>query len=227
MLATQTGQLDWILHAQERIESRAHYVVRIRRAQHFRAHISDTHCLHNRSDRTARDNACAFRRRLHEDTTCTVLTNQLMRQRVIDLWNSNQVLLGRLDTFLDRQWHFARFASTKTDVPTFVAYYYERGEREVLTTFYDLGDAIDRNHLVFKIEPLGRNALLGLSHSLFLFLLPGLLFRWLFGFWSRLCDFRFSDHFVLVQACCTRGIGQGLPRTAWPVAVDALLRHTS
>jgi pimeloyl-ACP methyl ester carboxylesterase len=24
-----------------------------------------------------------------------------------------------------------------------------------------------------------------------------------------------------------RGIGQGLPRTAWPVAVDALLRHTS
>src|SRR4029079_15203904 len=143
LLATQASQFHRILHTQQRVESRTHNVVRIRRAQHFGTHVSNADCLHNRSHRAARDHACTFRSRFDEDTTSTVLTNQLMRQSVVDQRHANQVLLRSLNTFLDCERHFARFAGAESDVPTFVAYYYERCEREVLTTFYDLGDAVN------------------------------------------------------------------------------------
>src|SRR5215813_2743535 len=166
LLATQASQLDRILHSQQRIESRAHHVVRIRRAQHFRAHVSDADRLHDRTHRAARDNASAFRSRLDEDTARAIFTNQLVRQRVIDQRHANQVLLRRLDSLFDRERHFARLTGAETDVPAFVPYHYERREREVLTALDDFGDAIDGDYLIFQVEPLRGNALLGLSHNL-------------------------------------------------------------
>src|SRR6185369_15057279 len=151
LLATQASQFHRILHTQQRIKSRTDNVVRIRRTQHLGADVSNTDCLHNRTYRAARDHASTFRSRFDEHTTSTVFTNQLMRQRVVDQRHANQILLRSLNTFLDCERHFARFAGAESDVPTFVAYYYERCEREVLTTFYDLGDAVNGDHLVFKI----------------------------------------------------------------------------
>src|ERR1043165_3264384 len=130
LLATQASQFHRILHTQQRVESRTHHVVRIRRAEHFGTHVSDADCLHNRTHRAARDHACTFRSRFDEYATGAILTNQLMWQRVVDQRHANQILLRSLNTFFDCERHFARFAGAKTDVPTFVAYYYERWQWE-------------------------------------------------------------------------------------------------
>src|SRR6185369_13139632 len=122
-------------------------VVRIHRSQDLRAHVPDTHCLHNRTHRATGDNARTFRRGLHEHTTGAILANQLMRQRVIDQRDADQILLRRFDSLFDRQGNLARLAGYKTDVATLVTDYYERRKGEVLTTLNDLGDAIDRDHL--------------------------------------------------------------------------------
>src|SRR6185369_11212264 len=131
--------------------------------------VSDADCLHDRTHRAASDNSSTFRSRLDENTTCAVFTNQLVREGVIDQRHANQVLLRRLDSLFDREGHFARLAGAETDVPAFVTNHYERREREVLTALNDFGDAIDGDYLIFQVEPLRGNALLGLSHSLFCF----------------------------------------------------------
>ena len=94
-----------------------------------------------------------------------------MRQRVVDEWNANQILLRRLDTLFDREGHFTRLAGSKPHVSALIAYDYERRKGKVLTAFNDLGHAVDGDHLVFKIQPLRGNALLRLSHNLFVLLL--------------------------------------------------------
>src|SRR6185503_3627863 len=169
LLATQASQFHRILHPQQRIESRTHHVVRVRRAQHFRAHVPDADGLHHRTHRAACDNSSTFRSRFDEHTTRAIFTDQLVRQGVIDQRHANQILLRRLDSLFDREGHFARLAGAETDVPAFVTYHYERRERQVLTALNDFGDAIDGDYLIFQVEPLRGNALLGLSHNLFCF----------------------------------------------------------
>src|SRR5215212_3462230 len=213
LLATQASQLHRIFHSQQRIESRTHNVMRICRAQHFRAHVPDADFLHDGTYGATRDNASTFRSRLDHHSARAILTDQLVRQSVIDQRHANQVLLRRLDSLFDRERHFARLARAETDVPALVTNHYERREREVLTALNDFSDAIDGDYLIFQVEPLRGNALLGLSHSLFLFLLLRLLFRWRGNFRDRLFCFGLGDGFVLVQARCPGRIRQSLDAT--------------
>src|SRR6185503_7709948 len=171
-----------------------------------------------------RDHARTFGRRLDEHTARAVLADQLVRQRIVDERDANQVLLRRLDAFLDRQRHFARLAGAEAHVPTLVAYDNERGERKVLAALNYFGDAIDGDHLVFQVESLRRNALLGLSHSLFFALLLRLLFLGLLGGRGfRLAVFFGRNHFVLVQASRAGRVGQGFHAPV--VQITAPIEH--
>jgi hypothetical protein len=141
--------------------------VRIRRTQNLRAHVAHAHGLHHRAHRATRDHARSFRRRLHQHTTRAVLPNQLVRQRVIDQRHANQVLLRRLDAFLDRERNFSRLTRAETNVSTFIADHDERRERKVLAALDDLGHTIDGDDLIFEVEPLRGDAYFRLSHILF------------------------------------------------------------
>src|SRR5207244_5370732 len=94
-------------------------------------------------------------------------SDQLMRQSVFNQRHANQILLCRLHAFLDRQRNFARFAGAKANMARFIAHNNQRRERQVLSAFHDLGDAIDRNDLILQIESLRSYSLFGLSHLLF------------------------------------------------------------
>src|SRR5712691_835190 len=87
-----------------------------------------------------------------------------MRQGVLDEWHADQVLLGSLDAFLDRQRHFARLAGAETDVSGLVTHDDQRRERKIFAALDDLGHTIDRNDLIFQIESLSQYSLLRLSH---------------------------------------------------------------
>src|SRR5881392_1603169 len=94
-----------------------------------------------------------------------------MRQGVFDQRHANEVLLGRFNSFFDRQRNFTRFAGAKTYMAAFVTDDDERGERKVLAALDYFGDAIDRDHLVFQIQALRPNSLPRLSHFFFFLLL--------------------------------------------------------
>src|SRR6185437_2749673 len=87
-----------------------------------------------------------------------------MRESILNQRHANQILLGRLDAFLDRQRNFARFARPESDVAGFIADHDQRRKRKVLTTLHDLGDAVDRNDLILQIQSLWSDSLLRLSH---------------------------------------------------------------
>src|SRR2546425_7342398 len=90
-----------------------------------------------------------------------------MWQSVFNQRYANQVLLCRFHAFLDRQRNFARFARAKADMARFIAHHDQRRERQVLSAFHNLGDAIDRNDLILQIESLRSYSLFRLSHLLF------------------------------------------------------------
>src|SRR4051812_45134061 len=104
--------------------------------------------LQDRTDRTAGYNACTFGSRLEQNTSCTVYAYQFMRQSSIDQRYADQVILGGLNSLLDRVGHFFCLAGTKTDVAGLVADDHERRERQVLTALNDLGNTVDRDQLV-------------------------------------------------------------------------------
>ena len=57
----------------------------------------------------------------------------------------NQILFGSFDSFFDCIWNFFCFSCAKTNMPCFIADYYQCSKRKVFTTFYYFGNAIDRN----------------------------------------------------------------------------------
>src|SRR5882724_9586091 len=120
--------------------------------------------LHHCADGTTGDNACTFRSRFNQHTARAEFSNQLVGYSVLDQGHANQTLFCSFDRLLNRQRNFARLARAKSDVPAFIADDDQRRKRQILAALHDFRNAVDRNHLVFQIKPLGRNTLFGLSH---------------------------------------------------------------
>src|SRR5687768_644837 len=133
----------------------------------------NAYCLHHCTHCAAGDNAGSFGCRLNQHSSGAELSDQLMRERVVNQRHTDQVFLGRLDRLFNCQRHFASFARAKANVTTFITDYDECRKRHVLATLYHLGDAIDGDDLVLKIQPLRRNTLLWLSHFFSLLFLRG------------------------------------------------------
>ena len=63
----------------------------------------------------------------------------------------HHVLLGLLDRLADGHGNFARLAHAEAGVAALVAHDDERRKAEVLAALDDLGDAVDRNDLIFQV----------------------------------------------------------------------------
>src|SRR5690349_16401400 len=87
-----------------------------------------------------------------------------MGESILNQRHPDQILLRRLDTFFDRQRHFARFAGAKADVSGFITNDDERCERKILTAFDNFRHAVNRDDLIFQIQALWSDSLLRLSH---------------------------------------------------------------
>jgi hypothetical protein len=92
--------------------------------------------------------------RFHHHAPRAVLSDQLVRQRVVDERHADQIFLRRLDGFLDGERDFARLAAAEADVPRFVADDDERREAQILSALNHFGHAVDADHLIFEIKPL-------------------------------------------------------------------------
>src|SRR5437899_530197 len=84
-----------------------------------------------------------------------------------NLRRAGSLFLRRFHALLDCQRNLARLARAKADMARFIAHDDQRRERQVLSAFHNLGDAIDRNDLILQIESLRSYSLFGLSHLLF------------------------------------------------------------
>src|SRR5271166_1745632 len=77
-----------------------------------------------------------------------------------------QVLLGRFDALEDRLRNFLRHARTIShNRGGWITHHYQRCERHVLAALHNLGDAVDRNHLVLQLVLIGVKLLLYYWHS--------------------------------------------------------------
>src|SRR5438067_7096140 len=122
--------------------------MRIGRAELLGEDILNPGRLEDGPDRTAGDDARAFRGRLEHDLAGAVVAENGVRNRGAGHGDGHHVLLGDLDPLLDCRRHFLGLARAETDAAFAVADHDQRGEAEVLAAFDDLGDAVDVDDLV-------------------------------------------------------------------------------
>src|SRR5262245_9676972 len=142
------------------VHRRANHVVRIRGAEALREDVGDAGAFHDGAHRTARDDARARSRRLHPDLSGAVRTHDFVRDRCPGERNRHHLAAGSIDGLPNGLRHFVRLARREADFALTVAHRNERVEREATTTFYDLGDAVDRDHVLDEIAAFTTAALL-------------------------------------------------------------------
>src|SRR5437667_5223258 len=133
-------------------------IMRIGSPQGLREHILNSRRLDHRADSPARNHARAFRRRLEQHLAGAVTTEHGMRYRSAGDVHLHQVLLGRLDALADRHGHFPGFPGAIADVPACVPHHDQGRKAHVLAALHDLGDTVDRHHLVLQLQRVRINA---------------------------------------------------------------------
>src|SRR5919201_1359505 len=141
-----------ILQRREAGERGAHDVVRVRRSERLREDVGDAGRLHDGADGAAGDDAGAVGRRFQQHAPRSEAAGDRVRNRRSLQRHADEILLRRLDTFLDRRWHFLRLADAEADDAVAVADDDERAEAQVLAALDDLGDPVDRDDGVLDVE---------------------------------------------------------------------------
>src|ERR1700736_1619181 len=190
----------------ERVESGAHHVVGIGRADRLRHHVLHAERFEYRAHRAAGDDAGAGRRRAQEHAAGAMAAEHVMMERTaLAQRHPHEAAFGGLGRLADRLGHFARLAVAEADPALLVADNDERREAEPAAALDHLGDAVDVHELVDE-----------LAVALFPLALarvppfPSFQCHWLFS----LC----CVHVLEVQAALARRIGQRLDAAVEEIA---------
>src|SRR5690348_2072210 len=90
-----------------------------------------------------------------------------MRDRGLGQIHPYQILLGRFDSLADRLGNFLRLPRAIADYGgAGISDYDQRSKREVLASFDNLSDAIDRDYLILKLVRTSIELLCDYWHSL-------------------------------------------------------------
>src|SRR4029077_15408722 len=135
-------------------------------------HIAHPTQLEHGADATAGDHAGTGAGRAQDDVAGTVAANDFVGQRLPVFGHADQALARVLDRLLDRQRDLAGLAVADPDHALFVANGDKRGEGETPAALDHLGDAVDLDHPLLEIQPLGADRLhVGHVHALHAWLL--------------------------------------------------------
>src|ERR1700741_4643658 len=150
-VATRRDRARRILVLQ-RVEGRAHHVVRVGRADRLRHHILGSERLEHCAHRAAGDDAGTGGRRTQVDATRAVTAGDVVMQgAALAQRDTGQVTLGGVSRLADRLRHLARLAVAEADSALLVADYDQRRKAEALAALDDLRPAIDVDQLVDEL----------------------------------------------------------------------------
>src|SRR5215472_2379583 len=175
----------------ERIERRAHDVVRVGRSVALGQDIGDADDLKDRAHRPARDDARAFGRGLHQHARGAVTPLDRVMQRSALEPHADHLAPGLLHRFLHSDRHFLGFPLAHAHPAVAIADHGKRSETEDAAALDDLGHTVDRDHLLAQT----------VAAIVLLLLLPS---HWLRHVRSR------SLPRLELEAAFARGIGQRL-----------------
>ena len=108
--------------------------------------------LEHRAHAAAGDHAGTGRGRLQQDAAGAEDAGRLVGDRAAVLGNPEEVLLGALDTLLDRERDLVGLAVADADDIAFVADDDQGREREAPAALDDLGDAVDLDDALLEIQ---------------------------------------------------------------------------
>jgi len=131
---------------------RAHHIVWIRGAERLGQDVGDASRLDDGANRAAGDDAGAVRRRLQQHAARAEVADDRVRNRGARERHTDEILLRRLDTLLDRRRHFLRLADPEAHHAVTVADDDQSAEAQVLAAFDDLRHAIDGHDGVLDIK---------------------------------------------------------------------------
>src|SRR5437867_10445154 len=88
-----------------------------------------------------------------------------MRNRGLREIHAHQILLRRFDPLADRLGNFLRLPRAISDHGgAGISHHHQRGKGEILTSFDNLGDTIDRDYLILKLVRDRKSTRLNSSH---------------------------------------------------------------
>src|SRR5581483_1032633 len=133
----------------ERVEGRAHHVVRVRRAERLGDDVLHAERLEHRAHRAAGDDAGSGRRCAQEHLAGAVAAVHVVVQRAAFAQrHAGEPALGGIGCLADCFRHLAGLAVAEADAALLVADDDERGEAEAPAALYHLGHTVDMDELV-------------------------------------------------------------------------------
>src|SRR5215211_2836963 len=97
------------------VHRRAHHVVRVRRAEALSKNIGDPSAFHDGAHCASRNHAGPWRRRLHENLSCAVLADDLVRNRSARERNVDHVATRGIDRLANGLGDFVGLAGGEAD----------------------------------------------------------------------------------------------------------------
>src|SRR5205823_1593857 len=132
----------------QRVERGAHHVVGIGRAEAFREDVAHACALEHGAHRATRDHAGPGGRGLEQHAARAVVADDLVRDRPACERDLHHPAARALHRLAYRLAHFVRLPRGDADVTLAVAHGDEGVEAEAPATLHDLGDAVDRDHVL-------------------------------------------------------------------------------
>src|SRR3989442_1106537 len=126
----------------------AHHVVRVGRAQAFGEDVAPPGAFEHRAHRAPADHAGPRRRGLEEHTTRSVVADDLVGDRTAGERHLHHLAARGLHRLAHRLADLVRLPGRDPDAALSVADRHERVESEAPAALHDLGDAIDRDHVL-------------------------------------------------------------------------------
>ena len=115
-------------------------------------HVLHAHALEDGAHSTAGDDTGTRSCRFQEDFGTAVLTALLVGDGTLQHGNTDEVLLGVVDTFLDGSLDLLGFTEAVTYNTVFISNNDNGSKGESSTTLGDLGDAIDSDKTIFEFD---------------------------------------------------------------------------
>ena len=138
----------------QRVQSRENHVVRIGRAKALGKNVRDATALHDSAYCATSDHTSAWRCRLHENASGTMLAHDRVRDRAARHRNRNHATTRCFDSLAHRFGNLIGLTGREADASLPVANSDECVEGETATTLHDLCDTVDSNHVLDEIAAL-------------------------------------------------------------------------
>src|SRR5881296_3771668 len=130
------------------IQRGPHHVVRVGGAEALGEDVAHAGALEHRAHRAAGNDAGSGRGGLQEHAPGAVMTDDFMRDGRARERDLDQAAAGGFDRLAHRLAHLVRLSGGDPDAPLPVAHGDERVEPEAPAALDDLGDAVDRDHVL-------------------------------------------------------------------------------